>query len=155
MKVELFRTASNEDGTFGTFNVNGQPICVTLEETWLDNQKRISCIPQGTYECEKYSGTKYKDVWIVKDVPNRTAILLHWGNTERNTAGCILFGRNFSKFGKVWGIGRSREAFQILRKTLPDRFYLDISDCFMKQPEIFTAPKKPTLWARILNKLEK
>jgi len=154
MRVELLRTASNEDGTFGTFNIDGQPICVTLEETWLNNQRRISCIPAGEYECEKYSGTKYKDVWIVKEVPGRTAILLHWGNTELNTAGCLLFGRNFSKFGSKWGIGRSREAFEILRKVLPDKFTLTIYDCFMKQPGIFTKPKAPTFWERFLKRLD-
>ena len=149
MKVELFRTASNKDGTFGTLNINGQPMFTTLEETWLDNQKRISCIPEGVYECVKYSGTKYKDVWKVKDVPNRTAILFHWGNTERNTAGCILVGRNFSQFGTVYGIGRSREAFNMMRKRVPDKFTLHIHDCFEKKPQVFTNPKKTNFWQRI------
>lgn len=143
MKVELFRTASNEDGTFGTLNLDGQPAFNTLEEKWLDNKKRVSCIPAGKYECIKYSGTKYKDVWKVKDVPNRTAILFHWGNTRDNTAGCILIGRQFSKFGSVYGIGRSREAFDIMRSKVPDQFSLHIYDSYKNTPQVFANPKSP------------
>jgi hypothetical protein len=121
---------TQDDGCFGVFSIEGKPFCVTMEETWLDNQKLISCIPAGTYEVEKYSGTKYQNVWIVKDVPNRSAILIHWGNTEQNTAGCILMGMEYGKFGDKTGIIRSKEAIDKLRKILPNKFTLEIKDCF-------------------------
>lgn len=130
MNVILHRTDTNEDGTFGTLNVDGQPVCVTLEETWLDNQRRISCIPEGEYECVKYSGTKYKNVWWVKNVKDRSAILIHWGNTERNTAGCILVGKYYHQFGEQWGIADSKRTFRYLKKTLPDNFTLKIINHF-------------------------
>ena len=62
----------------------------------LENPFRVggvdSCIPAGTYTCVPYSGTKYKNVFLVKDVPGRSAILIHTGNTEKDTLGCILVG---------------------------------------------------------------
>lgn len=121
----------NEHGTFGVFSINGIAQFVTLEETWLDNAKQISCIPAGTYDVEAYSGTKYKDVWLVKNVPNRSAILIHWGNLESNTAGCILIGMEYAKIGDKYGIGRSREAIEKLRTLLPKKFKLKIYDHFL------------------------
>lgn len=131
MKCVLHRVESNDHGTFGVLALDGNPQFVTLEETWLGNHRLISCIPAGEYECEAYSGTKYKDVWHVKNVPDRDAILIHWGNTEENTAGCILIGMHYEKFGEKYGIGRSREAVLRLRELLPRKFKLRIYDHFL------------------------
>ena len=133
MKIIIHRISTNKDGTFGVLTIDGVPECVTLEETWLDNKKRVSCIPAGTYQCNEYSGTKYKDVWLVRDVPDRTAILIHWGNTEANTAGCILVGRFFTWFGRKRGIGASRDTFKRLKNVLPDSFMLEIKDHFREE----------------------
>ncbi|MFY7936631.1 MAG: DUF5675 family protein [Flavobacterium sp.] len=131
MKIILRRVSTNlQSGTFGVLVVNNEPMCVTLEETWLDNIPLESCIPAGSYECRKYSGTKYKDVWEVRNVPQRSAILIHWGNTERNTSGCILVGKYFAQFGASKGVADSKATFEMLRRELPDRFNLHIEDCF-------------------------
>jgi hypothetical protein len=130
MKVVVHRVESNEDGAFGVLSIDGKPICVTLEEKWRDNAKGNSCIPAGTYTALKYSGTKYKDVWIVENVPNRSAILFHWGNTNDNTAGCILVGEYFADFGQKRGIANSVKTFQMLRKVLPNKFTVEFKDHF-------------------------
>ena len=131
MKTILRRISSNlQSGTFGVLVVNNEPLCVTLEESWLDNIPQESCIPAGSYECRRYSGTKYKNVWEVKNVPNRSAILIHWGNTEKNTAGCILVGKYYAQFGEQRGVAESKATFEMLRKELPDKFTLYIEDCF-------------------------
>ena len=131
IEYKISRVCSTvKHGTFGVFMIKDVPICVTLEETWLDNMRRESCIPEGVYTVRKYSGTKYKDVWQIYGVPNRTAILIHWGNTERNTAGCVLMGRYFAKFGDRHGVADSRKTIDMLRKKLPDEFRLYIEDNF-------------------------
>lgn len=128
---EIDRIKSNKThGTFGVFSIDGVPVCLTLEETWLDNIPRESCIPEGVYEVVKYSGTKYKDVWLVKNVPGRSAILIHWGNTEQNTAGCILMGKYYAQFGDRRGIAESINTIDMLRRVLPNRFELVIRNKF-------------------------
>lgn len=123
-------STSNKDGTFGVFLINNRPVCFTLEETWLNNQRMISCIPEGIYTVKKYSGTKYKNVWQVYGVPNRTAILIHWGNTERNTAGCILVGKYVADFGDLKGVADSKSTIDMLRSKLPNEFRLYIENNF-------------------------
>lgn len=124
----LKRATEVEYGTFGVLlNPLGHPICVTCEDPWNQNQIGISCIPQGTYQCEKYSGTKYKNVWIVKDVPGRTAILIHIGNTHLDTRGCILVGQKFGIVKGLPAVLSSGLAMAFLRKTLPNKFTLNIT----------------------------
>lgn len=130
MKAVIDRTSTGKDGTFGMMTIDGVAFCVTLEETWLNNQKRISCIPAGTYKVTAYSGTKYKDVFILHDVPNRSAILMHWGNTNDNTAGCILLGQYFANFSGKRGIANSKSTFNLFRSKALKSFILDIRDHF-------------------------
>jgi len=119
-----------ESGVFGVFLIDNKPFCITCEETWLNNQPQVSCIPAGVYQVEKYSGTKYKDVWLVKNVPGRSAILIHNGNNEGNTAGCILVGKYFQDIEGKTNILGSVETLDRLRKILPRQFTLEIVDCF-------------------------
>lgn len=131
IQYKISRVASTmRDGTSGVFLIDNTPICVTLEETWLNNMPRESCIPEGVYTVRKYSGTKYKNVWQVYGVKGRSAILIHWGNTERHTAGCILMGKYFAQFGNQRGIADSRKTIEMLRTMLPNEFRLHIEDNF-------------------------
>jgi hypothetical protein len=45
------------------------------------------------------------------DVPERSHILFHAGNTHKDTHGCILLGLQFGKVGKETAILASRSAF--------------------------------------------
>lgn len=129
MRVQLKRFCANEHGTFGAFLIDNTPFCVTLEEEQGGN-KKDTAIPAGNYVVRPYSGTKFKEVFILENVPNRSAILIHWGNTEDHTAGCILVGRAFGNFGQKRGITASRETFVELRHILPAKFTLEITDHF-------------------------
>lgn len=70
----------------------------TLEEEWHDNQREISCIPAGRYHAfyrtpeNTPTTVKYMGVYELMDVPHREAILIHGGNVEEHTKGCILLG---------------------------------------------------------------
>ena len=131
MIVTLKRFVNDEtNGTFGVLIYNNTPLCLTLEDPWAGNIPRHSCIPEGEYEVRKYSGTKYKDVWQVYGVPNRSAILIHWGNTEKDTIGCILVGESYAQFSEKYGITNSKNTFSRLKKTLPDAFTLTIKNHF-------------------------
>lgn len=126
--INLKRVSYHSQGTFGVLLKDGIPLCVTLEDPNNSNKQGVSCIPTGTYEVSKHNGYKYQNVWIVENVPNREAILIHNGNTIKDTQGCILVG---SLFGYLWDLPAiidSQKALNKLRKTLPDNFILTIYD---------------------------
>lgn len=127
MQVQLIRVSQSAQGTFGVLLINGLPFCVTCEEPWKNNQKGVSCIPAGRYLCKKHSGPRFKDVWQLMDVPGRSAVLIHNGNTTADTEGCILVGQNYSRFSGIPGVGGSKLALEALRGYLPDEFWIDIS----------------------------
>lgn len=128
MRVLLQRAAMSIEGTFGMMSVGGLPLCVTCEDPWLDNARNISCIPAGVYSCVPHDGTKYKNVWRLEYVPGRSAILIHAGNTEDHTQGCILVGKSIGKLSGKPAVLSSRAALDELRELLPDRFTLEIRD---------------------------
>ena len=74
--------------------------CVTLELPYEDNMTNISCVPKGVYKVSPRYSDKYKKHFILDDVPNRRYILIHHGNYNTDTRGCILVG---SSFGQVNG----------------------------------------------------
>lgn len=127
-KIKLQRATNGWDGTFGILSRDGVPLCATLEDPWNNNQVGNSCIPAGTYRCKKFSGTVYKNVWEVQNVPGRTAILIHQGNTIANTRGCILVGFKLGYLDKNPAVLESKKALDYLRSELPDEFVLEVKD---------------------------
>jgi hypothetical protein len=64
----------------------------TLELPWNDNQRRISCIPEGQYKWVKHISPKFGATIWLQNVPNRSEILIHRGNFTSDILGCILPG---------------------------------------------------------------
>ncbi len=76
-------------------------ICYTLELTWKDNQKNVSCIPKGTYKCKLTYSPKFKrKTYELLAVPNRSAIRIHSGNYHTQIQGCILLGDTVKDINK-------------------------------------------------------
>ncbi len=44
---------------------------------------------------EPFSGTKYKNVYELKNVLGRTYVLIHAGNYHENTEGCLMPGKSW------------------------------------------------------------
>ena len=86
----LRRIWKNEAGVWGTLidYKKDQPFAVTLENDYY-------AIPAGMYELQKYSSKKFKKTYEVTGVPGRTKIIIHKGNIEAHTKGCILIGEQF------------------------------------------------------------
>ena len=115
--ILIIRDEFTEKSTLGKLYLNGEFYGHTLELSWKDNEKRVSCIPKGVYEVKKRhteeSKYKYEHLHIL-DVENRELILMHVGNYPKNSKGCILLGNtralNF--------VGESRKAFYKLMYDL-------------------------------------
>ena len=92
----IIRNTFTEVSTIGKLFLNGEWLCDTLENPYLDNQRNISCIPAGEYPVRlrvaRESATKDYLHLLVMDVPNRDLILFHVGNTAKDTRGCVLIG---------------------------------------------------------------
>jgi hypothetical protein len=120
--VKLIRVSSSEKGTFGNIIYNGKPLCVTLELPWRDNKPNISCIPMGTYEVVNFDSPSKGNVFLLKDVPNRSYIEIHVANFMSEIKGCIAVGMEFSDVG----VAESAIAMKKLKRTLPDEFILEV-----------------------------
>tara|TARA_R110002012_G_scaffold249497_1_gene427080 strand:+ start:320 stop:769 length:450 start_codon:yes stop_codon:yes gene_type:complete len=125
MKLEVLRYKSADDFTLGALfelkeDGSREFMCYTLEDEHRDEKVMSETrIPAGEYEIklrtvggfnDRYS-RRFKDIhkgmlWL-QDVPNFKWVLIHCGNTDEHTAGCLLVGQtqqdNF--------IGKSTQAY--------------------------------------------
>lgn len=92
MKLELVRVLDNGEATFGMMvGENKQPLCLVLEKPWLNNEKKVSCIPEGEYDLVKDSTGKHKFLKIL-NAPGRTDIEIHPANRVSELKGCLAPG---------------------------------------------------------------
>ena len=114
----LIRDTFSKESTVGELFINGERICDTLENPYLDNQRNISCIPEGEYPVRirlpRESATRDYMHLLVKDVKDRDYILFHIGNRTKDSRGCILTGKTR---GKNF-VGLSRKAHKIMMDSL-------------------------------------
>ena len=126
MRLEL-STVETKSNTIGVMRYNGFE-CFTLELPWLANAQNISCIPAGTYECEKYHSPNHGYCVGIKNVAGRTQVLIHKGNFNRNTKGCILVGESLTDMnndGEI-DVSNSKLTLDRLMGELPQKFQLVI-----------------------------
>ena len=91
MNLTLERLVSDEAVTLGKLRGDGWMLC-TLENPWIDNEPYISCIPFGTYTCKRVDSPRFGNTFQIMEVADRSHILFHWGNYEKDTMGCVLLG---------------------------------------------------------------
>ena len=127
MKIaRLTRAFTNDDVTLGMLQFKGiahDPI-YTLENPWIDNKPYISCIPDDDYVVEKFNGAKFKDVFILQGVIGRSHILIHHGNTEEDTSGCILVGLSAGELHGEPAVLQSRDAMEYLRSLVGRKSFI-------------------------------
>ena len=146
MKLEVLRFSSEKDSTNGLlFDVTDgrRFLCYTLEDEHRDVKKYGETrVPAGTYiitlrtvggfhgrYLKKY-GEMHKGMLWVRDVPNFEYILIHTGNTDEHTAGCLLLGNTQqTNFGDSNGfVGSSVDAYK--------RVYPPIAEALEKGEEV-------------------
>ncbi|EAL8267696.1 hypothetical protein G6U51_000459 [Campylobacter coli] len=128
MKITINRRYTGKTCVIGKFKVldDDDKIlfeCFSLEEDkeGLESGKDLR-IPEGNYNLKRHSPSRFENTLrsITKknddaminvyndDVPSSRAILIHWGNTDKDTQGCILLG--LTKDNNNESVGQSRQA---------------------------------------------
>lgn len=76
MRIRLIRIYGST-GTNGYLIADKELICKTIELPWRQNQRSISCIPEGVYQLVLRYSQRFGRHLLIKDVPNRSLILFH------------------------------------------------------------------------------
>lgn len=110
MELRVERLWPRENYTVGRLYVNNEFFSNTLEDKIIDKNKNgifdngekkvygESAIPYGKYKVIYNWSPKFGcNLPRLLDVPHFEGILIHSGNTARDSAGCILVGKNTSK----------------------------------------------------------
>lgn len=127
-ELTLYRGYQDGFVTLGMLRGLPQPI-YTLEEPWMHNKRGISCVPLGRYLCTRHDGTRFQNVWKLNDVPERSAILIHNGNTVDHVEGCILVGFRHGVLKGKRAVLESTLALNYMRDTIGrNPFYLTIKE---------------------------
>lgn len=133
MKITVERITSDDDTTISALFVDGKFVCFVLEdeyrETKLAGETRIAA---GTYDVRlrtfggfhrrygsKFSGM-HRGMLELQNVPEFDDILIHVGNTDANTAGCLLVGTGAVARGGDMSIQSSVEAYKKLYPLVVD-----------------------------------
>ncbi|HMV01658.1 MAG TPA: DUF5675 family protein [Chitinophagales bacterium] len=107
--------------TLGTLSLNGKFLCDTLEDEYRDIKVHGETrIPAGTYKIELVNSPKFTPRYghkmlAVTNVPNFQGILIHPGNTDKDTSGCILVGKRDKLTATLFD---SRNTFESVYKIL-------------------------------------
>ncbi|EHC1492571.1 hypothetical protein JT672_001954 [Campylobacter coli] len=128
MKIKIIRRYTGKTCVIGKFKVldDEEKIlfeCFALEEDkeGLESGKDLR-IPEGNYNLRRHTPSRFENTLrsITKkdddtminvyndEVPASRAILIHWGNTDKDTEGCILLG--LTKDNNNESAGQSRQA---------------------------------------------
>ena len=124
--ITVERLTNDDQPTIGLVRINGVPTCFSLE----DRPREVKVagdtrIPDGVYKAiwrkvgrfaKRWQGRGFPGSIQLLDVPGFDTILVHGGNTKKDTEGCLLmgFGADFT----TRTIARSRLAVtEIYRKV--------------------------------------
>ena len=146
MKLEVLRISSESDSSSGlVFDVtNGRKfLCYSLEDEYRSEKvMHETRVPAGTYKIllrkeggfhgrytKKY-GDFHKGMLHVQDVPGFEWILIHTGNTDEHTSGCLIVGdsQENNQLLKNGFIGKSVQAYK--------RIYTPIAEALENGEEV-------------------
>lgn len=104
------------EGTNGILFFKGQELCKSIELPWKENQRRVSCVPEGKYKIRKRFSKKFGWHLAVMNVKNRDLILIHPANDAlKELNGCIAPVLEHTGEGKG---KNSKIAFQKLKNEV-------------------------------------
>lgn len=153
MEISLKRIARREGYTIGRLSVDGARVCDTLEDRDRGLTARMSvaqicgtkvkgetAIPTGRYFVDmrtvspRFGGRAQYQFCKGRlprlcSVPGFDGVLIHCGNTARDTEGCILVGENKVKGQVVNSTATFKKLYEMLRAAdeRGERIFITIS----------------------------
>ena len=129
----LTRIEFSDYWTIGHIRIEGKFICLTCEPPWKNNVPNVSCVPEGLYLCVlEYSPRFEKNLYELKNVPDRSEIKFHPISYSDQTNGCIGPMRDFFRLVGQDRIllSKSSNALSAFTKALgyPQNFNLQIEN---------------------------
>lgn len=141
MRLTLVRSYNNAEYCIGHLYINGRFFCDTLEDTdrGLDNSmtlkqiqalkvKTKTAIPTGVYKItlrvvsprlSKKSAYKFCNGKVPRlvNVKGYEGVLIHIGNSAKDTDGCILVGENKVKGGLINSTNAFHRLYPMLKQA--------------------------------------
>lgn len=114
MEIKVKRIARKDSYTIGRLYIDDEYFCDTLEDKdrglkqtdTLEQIKKVkvkdeTAIPIGTYKVTLSYSPRFKKILpLIENVKGFDGIRIHSGNTNKDTSGCLLVGKN-TKVGMV------------------------------------------------------
>lgn len=133
LNLKLERKWKKEKYTIGNLYVNGVFFSNVLEDTVRglrqdmtpEEIKKIkihgqTAIPSGRYEILVTLSARFRrQLPILLNVPGYAGVRIHPGNTDANTEGCLLPGKN----DRVGQVSNSRATMAALQKQIEEAIY--------------------------------
>jgi len=154
LELLLQRVWLTDKSSCGELSVDAKVLCYSLELPVKDGLPG-SAIPPGRYQVLLQPSPKFHlstDPWVEQyaskmphlvNIPNRSLIMIHWGNLPENTDGCILVGLTHGDDE----VGESRLAFESLYRIIEGS--ATIGDCWITVqggiPQVLQDPELSTL----------
>tara|TARA_R110001592_G_scaffold26400_2_gene98921 strand:+ start:594 stop:1058 length:465 start_codon:yes stop_codon:yes gene_type:complete len=139
--IWVFRQVFKKLSTRGQMYLNGIFIGYTLEDEVRGDMYKVkdhTAIPSGTYQVVKHDSNKFPKSLKLEDVPDFTGIVIHGGNNEEDTSGCILLGAKKDDNGA--DSSTISDCYKIL-KSLSELIRGDIDDGIPCYITITNSPK--------------
>jgi hypothetical protein len=100
MVIELQRLY-RETWTDGLIFIKGILLCRSIELRWANNERNVSCVPEGVYPVVIIQHPKFGECLQINGVKGRSGILVHVANdAQKELRGCIAPVFSLSGNGK-------------------------------------------------------
>lgn len=144
MEIEVKIVEEGISYTLSEMSINGKYACVGVEDAYNEKKIHGETrIPRGIYKVGKRFSPKFSKyfmmcphtfeivgigdynplihkgyvqhelLWIM-DIPGYQYVLIHWGNTAKDTEGCYIVGTRFSTFSAIKGVSASKQAYMTI-----------------------------------------